>query len=235
MPDSPRLLDRRAAALCLLLAPLLEVVEAAFSPLRDTTTAADISAIAAHQQRFTLSVAAGLVATMLYVPAFLGAGSLGADRSRRLATAATSLLVLAMLGFSGVRMGQAFELSAVRQHMAPDVAAKLMDGAATTVPGAALMAVFLLGSTLGLWLLSAALWRSQVVPRPAVLAVAAFPLIDLGLKGHLATIAAHVVLFAGLAVIATRLLKAERAGHAGTTATESTSAVPAGHLDAPAH
>lgn len=205
MSETPRLLDRRLAALCLLLAPLLEVVEAALSPLRDTTTAADISAIAAHQQRFTISVVAGLLSTLLYVPAFLGASRLTAARNPRLTAVATALLVLAMLGFAGVRMGQGFELAAVHEHTSPSVAGKLLDATAGTAPGAMLMAVFLLGSTLGLWLLSIALWRSRSVPRPAALALAAFPLIDLGVKGHASTVVSHLLLLGGLIAIAAAL------------------------------
>jgi hypothetical protein len=204
--ESPRLLAPRLVALSLLLAPLLEIVEAVLSPLRDSTTTADITAIAAHEARFTISVLAGISATALYVPAFLGIGYVTADRSRRLTTVATSLLILAMLGFAGVRMGQAVELAAVHQHTAPAVAGALLDATAGTAPGVVLMVLFLLGSTLGLWLLAVALWRSRAVARAAALAVAAFPLIDLGLKGHVATIASHVVLLAGLGAVGMTLL-----------------------------
>lgn len=219
MSDSPRLLDRRIAALCLLLAPVLEVVEAALSPLRGTSTAADVTAIAAHQSLFTISVVAGVVATVLYVPAFLGVGSVTADRSRRLSAVATALLVLAMLGFAGVRMGQAFELSAVHQRLAPKTAGDVLDGVAGTAPGIILMVAFLLGSTIGLWLLSVALWRSGSVPRLAIIPIAAFPLVDLGLHGHVATIASHLVLLVGLGTVGVTLLTraaAPSAAPAGT-------------------
>ncbi|MET7379893.1 hypothetical protein ABZT08_13920 [Streptomyces sp. NPDC005526] len=206
MPHSDHLLGSRPAAFCLILAPLFEIVEAVLSPLRDGSTAADIAAIQAHQGRFTVSVLVGLAATWLYVPAFLGAGRLAAPRNPRLAATATSLLVAAMLGFAGIRMGQALELAAVHRHMPPATLGDLLDAVPGTAPGAAIMAVFLVGSTLGLWLLAAALWRADAVPRPFVAALAAFPVIDLALHGHLATIAAHLVMAAGLGAVGLRLL-----------------------------
>ncbi len=62
----------RATAVLLVLAPLGEVVEQLLSPLDGSSTGKDLAAIAAHQGRFEVSVLVGVLATVMYAPAFLG-------------------------------------------------------------------------------------------------------------------------------------------------------------------
>jgi hypothetical protein len=67
-----RLLGDRMLAAVLLAAPVLEVVEQLVSPIPGTSTQADLAGIAAHDGAFVLSVAIGMAATALYVPASSG-------------------------------------------------------------------------------------------------------------------------------------------------------------------
>src|ERR1700712_4949221 len=125
----PTTRSRSLLAAALIAAPLCEVVEAVLSPLRGTSTTADVRAIALHQSAFVTSVLVGLVGTVLYVPAFLGLARATAQRSRVLAIVGGALAVLSMLGFMGVRMAQGVELQAVRDGLATAQVARLGDGA----------------------------------------------------------------------------------------------------------
>ncbi len=197
-------------AACLVAAPLCEVVEAVLSPLSGTTTTADLEGIAAHQPTFVVSVLVGLVGTALYVPAFLGLLRRTAARSPRLSLVASVLVVASMLGFAGVRMGQAAELQAVREGLPTSQAAALVDHLSANPVGAVLLVMFLGGTVVGMLLLAAAVWRSGRFPRPAVVLLVLFPFVDLALAGHVGAVVSHLLLLVGLTWIAVRLLATER-------------------------
>lgn len=202
IPRSHRLL-----AAVLVAAPLCEVVEALLSPLRGTSTAADLGAISAHQSVFVASVLTGLAGTVLYVPAFLGLARLAAERSRKLAAVGGALAVASMLGFMGIRMGQAVELQTVRESLSPTTGAALIDHAGANPIGLVLLVMFLAGSVLGVVLLAVALWRSGSVPRPAVVLFAVFPFVDLLTPGPLGVLVSHALLLAGLGWMGLSMLR----------------------------
>lgn len=177
MSDQPALIGRRATVLCLVLAPLFEVVEALLSPLRGTSTAADLRGIAGHQGLFVVSVLVGLLATLLYVPAFLGLATRCVGASPVAARLGAAFAVWSMMGFMGVRMAQAVELQAVRDGLDRGDTARLMDHLVANPIGAASLVLLLAGSAVGLVALAVAGWRAGLpagagaggrlpVPRP---------------------------------------------------------------------
>lgn len=204
-PESRRF--RLGLAVLLVAAPLMELVETVLSPLTDGSTADDLHAIAAHRSVFVVSALAGILATVLYVPAFVGLARMSWRRSRVLSAVGGSIAVLSMLGFMGVRMLQAFELQAVDQHLPVGQAARLVDGAGTNALGSVITVMFLGGTVVALVCVGVAAWRARVAPVAAVVLLIAFPFIDFLAPGHLATIASHTILFAGLAWIALSLLR----------------------------
>ena len=206
MSDQPALIGRRATVLCLVLAPLCEVVEALLSPLRGTSTAADLRGIDAHQGLFVISVLVGLVATLLYVPAFLGLATRCLVAAPVAARVGVAFAVWSMLGFMGVRMAQAVELQAVRDGLDRGETVRLMDHLVTNPIGAPSLVLLLAGSAVGLVALAVAGWRAGL-PRPALLLVAVFPFLDLALPSQTGTVASHVALLAGLGWLAVALAR----------------------------
>jgi hypothetical protein len=175
---SPTLLPGlRATAVLLVLAPLGEVVEGSLSPLDGSSTAKDLAAIAAHQGRFELSVVIGVVSTMLFAPAFLGLAQACLPTSPLLSRVAGWIALASMGGFMGVRMTQAVQLSGVREGIDRSQLAGTIDHAAANPIGGLILAVFLLGSLVGLILLAVISWRAGL-PRVACVGVAVFQVLD---------------------------------------------------------
>lgn len=206
MSDQPALIGRRATVLCLVLAPLCEVVEAVLSPLNGTSTAADLRGIAGHQGLFVASVLVGLLATLLYVPAFLGLATRCVGAAPVAARLGAAFAVWSMMGFMGVRMAQAVELQAIRDGLDRGDTARLMDHLVTNPIGAASLVLLLAGSAVGLVALAVAGWRAGL-PRPALVLVAVFPFLDLALPSQTGTVASHLALLAGLVWLAVALAR----------------------------
>lgn len=180
------------------------MVEQVLSPLKGTTTAADLGAVSTHEGAFALSVLVGILASVLYVPAFLGLARSCLERSPRLAHIGAALAVLSMLGFMGVRGIQAIELQVVGNGLPLKQAADLIDGASSNPVGITILVLFLGGSALGGILLGIATWRSGF-PRPAAVLFLLFGFLDLVLVGHLGTIVSHGVLLVALTWFAVHL------------------------------
>jgi len=174
-----------------------EVIEAVLSPLKGTTTSADLGAIELAQGRFTIAVICGIVATLLYVPAFLGLANACLARSPRLARFGGCVAVASMAGFMGVRMMQGVELQAVRDGLDRHTAAELVDHVASNPIGIVMLALFLGGTVIGVVSLAVASWRAGL-PRPAVVLLLVFPFVDLAAKGHAGAVVSHVVLLVAL-------------------------------------
>jgi hypothetical protein len=199
-----RLLGTRAVVALLVLAPALEVLEQVLSPLSGRSTASDLAGIAARQGAFVASVLVGMVATVLYVPAFLGLASRCLPVARAWARVAAAFAVLSMLGFMGIRTAQSVELQTVRSGVDRAAEARLVDGLSANPVGAVLLVMFLGGSVVGLVSLAVACWRAGL-PRPAVALLGAFPVLDLALPTHAGTVVSHAVLLVALAWLATGL------------------------------
>lgn len=215
-----RLLGVRPLMALLVAAPLLEVLEQLLSPLAGTSTRADLAAIAGHQGAFVASLAVGVVATGLYVPAFLGLTGRCVSVAPMVARVAGFVAAASMICFEGVRTVQAVQLQLVRDGIPLGSAATLVDGVTGNAAGAVMLVVFLGGSVVGMVSLGAALWKKGF-PRAAVVAMVAFPFVDLLLPGSIGSIASHVLLLAALSWIAAALRR-------GTTVpTPSAEPVPA--------
>lgn len=210
--------SRALLAAVLIAAPLCEVVEALLSPLRGTSTTADLVAISLHQGAFVMSVLVGLVGTVLYVPAFLGLAGVAARRSRVLAGVGAAFAVLSMLGFAGVRMAQAVELQGIRDGLAMSQLARLVDGVSANPIGGVLLAMFLGGTVVGVVCLAIATLRSRVAPWPAVVLFVVFPFADLLVPGRLGSVVAHGVLLVGLGWIGVAQLRTAHAAAVGSGA-----------------
>ncbi|MCX7522936.1 hypothetical protein OSC27_11690 [Microbacterium sp. STN6] len=196
-------------ALCLVAAPLAEVVEAVLSPLTGGETSDDMAAIAAAPERFTVSVLIGLVGTVLLLPALLGLSRVSAHRSPTLALFASAAIVVSIVGFAGIRMAQAFELQLSSGGAG---GAAHFDAAVGNAIGATMTVMFLAGNVVGIILLAIALLRSRAVPIAAVILLLLFPFVDLLVPGHIGAIASHVVLLAAFGWMAARLLRSPHEG-----------------------
>lgn len=91
------------------------------------------------------------------------------------------------------------------------VAAKLIEHSFTTAVGAPLLVLFLAGTAIGVIVLAVATWRAGF-PRPAVVLLVLFPVVDSVAKGHAGTVASHVVLLIALGWFATALRPLALAG-----------------------
>src|SRR4051812_29452918 len=200
--------DRMLRAL-LVSAPALGVTELVISPLAGTTTSADLARIAEHQGVFVASVLVGVLATVLYIPAFIGLAARVAPAAPRTARTAAALVIVTFTGFMAVRAGQAFELQTVRSHgLSLSGGAHLVDDTFAGPIGAPMLVMFLLGSILALAFLAVACWRAGL-PRVAVVALGVFPVLDLALPGRIGSIASHLVLLAATTTFAVALGRGE--------------------------
>ena len=203
--DPPALLSDRMLRALLVVAPALGVVELVLSPLAGTTTRADLAAIVDHQAIFVVSVLVGVVATTLYIPAFVGLAARVAPAAPKTARTGAAFVIVTFVGFMAVRAGQAVELQTVRSRgLSQSVGAQLVDKTFSGPIGAPMLVMFLLGSILALAFLAVACWRAGL-PRVAVVAFGVFPVLDLLLPGRVGSIVAHVVLLAATTTFAVAL------------------------------
>lgn len=208
---SKRLISTSTLAALLIAAPLCGAIEAALSPLTNSTTEADLGAISAHVTRFEVSAVIGLIGTFCLLPAVLGLMERTVQRAPWASRVAAVAAVVSIPAFVGMRMGSAIELQGLRNGLPNRTTADLLDNleASPVNPIAAPIAVlFLLGTLVGLIAVGVAIWRAGL-PKPAAVLVALFPVADAGLEA-VGTVYAHVILVVGLAWVATALLRAER-------------------------
>ncbi|WP_375400006.1 hypothetical protein [uncultured Amnibacterium sp.] len=209
MPDLPVTTPPRTALFCtvLIAAPLLEVVEALISPLANGTTEQDIASIATSPTRFVVSVLIGTLGTFLLLPALLGLARRASTRSPKLAFAAAIAGGTLALTFSGIRLGQAAELAAATGGLSPSAAAHQFDQLTGNAIGATFLTLFLVSNIVGVVLLGIALWRSRLVPIPAIVLFLLFPVLDFALPTHFGAAASHLVLTISFTWMAIALLR----------------------------
>lgn len=199
-----RLLSRRALGVVLVAAPVLEVVEQLLSPLASTSTRADLVAIGGRQGTFVASLLVGIVATALYVPAFLGLASRCVPSAPRASRMGGFVAMASMVCFEGVRAVQGIELQLVRDRIPAHAATAVVDGVTGNAAGVVVLVLFLGGSVVGLVALAVAGWKHGL-PRTPLLVMAAFPVLDLALPGRAGTIASHAALLLALGWLAAEL------------------------------
>jgi hypothetical protein len=205
---------RAALAAALVLAPLTGLVAAVALPALRSTLPAEIAAIAAHPGRFYLYAIAMLISSYLLVPAFFGVLALLRDRAPTWAFLAGGLAQAGLL----VAIGDAatelmfWQMGAPGADRAQMVAlAERYDGA----PGAALVyTVGGLAMLVGTALITVALWRTRVVPRWAAVALLVGAVANIQgftWANQPLLVASYVVLLAGFAPMAVRLLEKQPA------------------------
>jgi hypothetical protein len=154
---------RGTYAAALVLAPSAGIIAAAAVPGLQTSTTAQLEAIAAHPGRFQAYALAILVSSYLLVPAFLGLMQLIRQRSPRWAYAAGGLALVGML----VAIGDAatelmyWKMGSAGTDLSTMAALSERYEAGTGFVYAVGGLAFLLGTVL----MGVALWRTRVVPR----------------------------------------------------------------------
>jgi len=206
-------LARAAMAASLLSAPLAGLVAAVAAPALRTSTAAEIAAIAAHQDRFYVYAIAVLVSGYLLVPAFLGILTLLRGRAPVWASVAGGVTVAGLL----IAVGDAATELVYWQMGAPGADRSAMVALAEryeTAPGAALVyTVGGLATLVGLAAVAVALWRTRVVPRWAAAALLLGGLaqvVGFAVASQAVLAASYVVLLAAFVPAARALLARER-------------------------
>jgi len=203
---SARLLSPRAVAGFLVLAGSCDLLESVISPLTSSTTAADVSAIAAHQDRFVLSVLIGLLGTLAYLPGMVGLMATTVRRAPWASRIAAGLALVGLSGWVGIRMVQAVELQGIRDGLARSTTASLIDHLGSNPVGSPILLVFLAGTILGMIALAVAVWRAGL-PKPAAVLLVLFPVADTGLEGLGVSTFAHALPLIAFTWIAVRLVQ----------------------------
>lgn len=150
-----------------------------------------------------LSVLIGLIATLLYIPAFAGLALSVAHRSPVLSLVAAFVSTCAMVGFGGVRAVQGIQLGLVQSDIDRGEAVALIDSVNPIL--AAFLVLFMVGTLVGLVMLVIAVWRTGRFPRAALVLVLAFVVFDMvggSLTGDVGSrflpVLAHLVFLVGL-------------------------------------
>lgn len=163
MSTSP-LVPRTLVATSLVATALLSATSVLLQPEFPADRADQLTAIADAGTTATVSAIAFTLAQLPFLVAFVGVAALTRDRRPVLSAVGGVLAVLGGFGhavFGGVAMVQ-LEMAADRDNVA--VHADVL-GAVESSPAVIFMALGLVGTVLGLLLLSIALWRAGVGPR----------------------------------------------------------------------
>jgi hypothetical protein len=188
--------SRWAAAALVTVGAALQVAEFVLE-----STAADPAARiewwADHQARIQASQVVGLLAIPFLIGGFAVIVALTRRTSRRMAAVAAVALTCAMTGLAAIHgLEQGARMAADAGHT--EAAQGILDASHFGAPGVAVLVLFLVGALVGTITMYAAMWRSPLVPRLAVVFGIAFVVLDIGLGfgviGHVAALASGVVL-----------------------------------------
>jgi hypothetical protein len=197
---------RVAAAAALVLGASFQLATFVTEPQHDETIDR-LQWIAAHADRANVAKTFDVLAMPFLFGVVLVYVLLSRQRSPRLAYAGGILLACGMVGLS---MWQGFETLefALAQDDRFDLGA-LADVAdnVSIAPAVAMLLLFLPGAFFGLLTLAVALWRSQAVPRGAVLLIPLFIVTDLFLQRG---VLGHAIALVGACWIASAVLRAGR-------------------------
>lgn len=174
---SPATFRRAAAAVGLLAAGVLMLVSVLLAPEFPGDAEALLVEIDRAGTAGTVSALTFTLAQLPLVAGLLGLGHLLRSRAPRLSNLGTSLALVGAFGhavYGGVALVQ-LEMAADAVHH--DVHAAVLDGLEAG-PAVAFMAMGLLGTVLGLLLLSIGMWRARVTPRWAAPALWLFLVLE---------------------------------------------------------
>lgn len=148
------------------------------------------------------------LASLLFLPlAVLGLAQLARWRSPRLTAVATGLALWGMWGFHNI-LALGYTAGVVTPGVLGTDAAVALNDAFSSNPGVVAVALIphLVGSFLGLLLLSVSCWRSQVLPRGALVLLVAFLLWDF-LAAPVGPLEAHLLLLVALCWLGVAVLR----------------------------
>jgi hypothetical protein len=188
---------RWLAAAVLVIGPLFQAIE--FLLVGEAgDTAARLAFWIAHPLRTELSMTSGLLAVPFLLGAVAVLVALTRKSSPRLAWVAGAFMTFAMLGLAAIH---GYEFSAYNLAQSGDLAAAtaVLDASQPSLTGMALLLMFLGGAVVGTLTLSAAIWRSPLVPRIAAVFTLAFAVLDFAVGTG---VVSHLVNLAGFAIVA---------------------------------
>jgi hypothetical protein len=187
---------RWAAAALLITGALLQVVEFLLEG-SGGDSAGRVAYWSEHLTRIGLAQSAGILAVPFLLGGFGVMVALTRGRSPRLAWTAGCLLVCAMVGLAAVHGAEMIAYGLVRTGDTAAAAAAL-DNSESGLPAAVLFLLFLGGAVLGILTMSAALWRSPLVPRVMPVFLLAFAVLDFavgwGVVGHSVALVGNAIL-----------------------------------------
>src|SRR5262245_55809802 len=207
--------SRWVAAALLVIGPLLGAVEFLLENPPDDN-AMRVASWAANPGRIGLSMASGLLAVPFVLGGIAVLVALTRGSSPRLAWLAGTLMTFAMVGLGAVH---GFEMAAYGLTLSGDLSAAraLLDSNLLGLPFVVLAIMFFGGAVLGTLTLAAAIWRSPLVSRIAVVFLLAFAVLDFalgqGVVSHLVNLVGFAIVAAG--VVAGYSRQPREAGHEG--------------------
>jgi hypothetical protein len=212
---------RRFGAVTVVLAPVLFAVGELTSPTDGTDPAGDLGTQAAHHGQLLLSIGSGLLASILFIPAFFalmnpvrGRGTVLTHLGGGMALLGAALSKLALLGIQFVL----YEASAPGVDRA--AVGHFIEGATTHPAGIPFIAGHYLFA-IGILLLALGLYRGRVGHRWAAIALALAPVLEIVLssvglpESHVLTAVVYAPLVVGGAGMAHWLLTSSNAAWEG--------------------
>jgi len=202
---------RAIAAGGLVATAMLMVVSVIFEPEFPTGAAERLEAIAEGGTGAAVSAVAFTLAQLPLIAALLAIGRLADEQAPRLSTIGTTLGIIGAFGHSvygGVSMVQ---LSMADDSDNRELYADLLESVESG-PAAIFMAMGLLGTVVGILLLSIALWRARVAPRWAAPALWAFLAVEfVGTAfSHWASLVSVILYLAAFSALAAEVLRRPR-------------------------
>lgn len=162
-PVDLRRVTRILAAIILPIGPAAVALLRFVLPYKTTDSSTEIvHRIAAHQDRGSLVIWLGLIATLTLVPAVIWVGRVTAGRAPRLTAAALLLLIPAYLCLPFLVSSDAGALFGIERHLPTQVVADMYTSTHPVMIVAGV--VFVLGHVVGTVLLGVALLRSGMIP-----------------------------------------------------------------------
>lgn len=200
-------LRRYGASVALIGAPALFIVQGLTEPKSSDDVRTQLGYVAHHAGGTRVSIVAGLIGSVLLIPALLFLVRLASDRMARVADIGGGLAIAGTVAFAALWGVDAVQLGIATSGIDTSQAVMATKAANATLPFKVILVLYMVGLTLGLLTLAVALWRSRAVPRLVVVAVVAFVVANVAQQ---ATVGAAIML-AGLGWVAIKALPGERA------------------------
>jgi hypothetical protein len=154
---------RITAGLCLIAGPLLLVAATLVAPEGSEETEEYLARLAAESDRATISTALSFAGFLLLVPGVFGIIHLLRHRAVALAHVGGVLAVIGVVSFAALTATGFYDIE-LAERPARALGVEILDEVEEGVGVFVVLIPALVGTSLGLLLLSIALWRAEVVP-----------------------------------------------------------------------